>query len=582
MRNNKGITLIALVITIIILIILASVGLAAILNSDGLINKAKMGGSQYSEESIKETINLAAINASTNAEGNFNVNDFEKYLDYKFGQGNYTYTLNDENGTISVTYKEKTYVVSIDGTVQENNNEEEDEEEYTGPLYTIIGEVITETTGEYDASLRVKIYADDTNEVLPFGDASTTPKNYGEFSISYINYFWYLTTNSGYELYYSTSDNGSNIEKLTEINWEYWRGGKHFYIIKAHNFSIKYKLNGGINCPNTTYTAYSPTFTLPIPMREGYYFTGWTENEEDVPQRNYTITKGTTGNKKFIANWQESDFTVIGEITAVNTGENNASIKVKNYFENTEETIIYSDANTIPKDYGKFSISFINNFWHLRTNDGYELYYSTRDDGQGIEVLKDLSWEYWRGSNYAHYYVIKARNYTITYNLDGGYACENRTYTKYTPTFTLPKPVKNRSRFTGWTGSNGDTAQMDVTITKGTTGNKTYTANWVTSEYTPVAEITTISGVENNSIVEVKMYLENTDENIYNYNCTEQKDFTYFYLQYGSDSFWHIIEKSPNETYYSTTLTSESSYSRFTNFRWEYWRGIHYYVLVKN
>ena len=216
MKNNKGITLIALVITIIILIILASVGLAAILNSDGLINKAKMGGSQYSEESIKETINLAAINASTNAEGNFNVNDFEKYLDYKFGQENYTYTLNDENGTISVTYKEKTYVVSINGTVQENNNEEEDEEEYTGPLYTIIGEVITETTGEYDASLRVKIYENDMNEVLIYNSANTTPKNYGEFSIKY-NGFWYLNTNEGYELYYSTSDNGSNIEKLTEI-----------------------------------------------------------------------------------------------------------------------------------------------------------------------------------------------------------------------------------------------------------------------------------------------------------------------------------------------------------------------------
>lgn len=39
-------------------------------------------------------------------------------------------------------------------------------------------------------------------------------------------------------------------------------------------------------------------------------------------------------------------------------------------------------------------------------------------------------------------------------------------------------------QFLGWTGSNGTTAQKSVSIDKGTTGNKSYTANWTPINYT--------------------------------------------------------------------------------------------------
>ena len=41
LKNERGITLVALVVTIIILIILATISLSAALGSDGLINQAK-------------------------------------------------------------------------------------------------------------------------------------------------------------------------------------------------------------------------------------------------------------------------------------------------------------------------------------------------------------------------------------------------------------------------------------------------------------------------------------------------------------------------------------------------------------
>ncbi|MBQ2594689.1 MAG: InlB B-repeat-containing protein, partial [Candidatus Riflebacteria bacterium] len=70
--------------------------------------------------------------------------------------------------------------------------------------------------------------------------------------------------------------------------------------------------------------------------------------------------------------------------------------------------------------------------------------------------------------------------FTISYNLDGGTVSKTNP-TKYdstSDTITLNNPTKDGYDFTGWTGSNGNTPQTTVTIVKGTTGNKTYTANW--------------------------------------------------------------------------------------------------------
>lgn len=47
LKGQKGITLVALVITIIVLIILAGVSIALVFNEDGIINKATQGAENY-------------------------------------------------------------------------------------------------------------------------------------------------------------------------------------------------------------------------------------------------------------------------------------------------------------------------------------------------------------------------------------------------------------------------------------------------------------------------------------------------------------------------------------------------------
>ena len=75
-------------------------------------------------------------------------------------------------------------------------------------------------------------------------------------------------------------------------------------------------------------------------------------------------------------------------------------------------------------------------------------------------------------------------NYSISYTLNSGSVSGNPTsYNIETNTITLKNPTRNGYTFTGWTGSNGTTKQTTVTIPKGSTGNKSYTANWTPTNY---------------------------------------------------------------------------------------------------
>lgn len=63
MKKNRGITLIALVITIVILLILSSVAIATITGNNGLFSRAKQAKENSKYSSIEEQVKLA-VNAS--------------------------------------------------------------------------------------------------------------------------------------------------------------------------------------------------------------------------------------------------------------------------------------------------------------------------------------------------------------------------------------------------------------------------------------------------------------------------------------------------------------------------------------
>ena len=83
---------------------------------------------------------------------------------------------------------------------------------------------------------------------------------------------------------------------------------------------------------------------------------------------------------------------------------------------------------------------------------------------------------------------FNAIKYDISYNLNGGSLPSGKTnpnkYTIESNDITLNNPTKTGYTFSGWTGSNGETPSTSVTITKGTTGNKNYVANYSANQDT--------------------------------------------------------------------------------------------------
>ena len=66
--KNKGITLIALVITIIVLLILAGVSIATLTGENGILNQATKATNKTKEASKEEQRKLAMIEASMNTQ----------------------------------------------------------------------------------------------------------------------------------------------------------------------------------------------------------------------------------------------------------------------------------------------------------------------------------------------------------------------------------------------------------------------------------------------------------------------------------------------------------------------------------
>ena len=133
------------------------------------------------------------------------------------------------------------------------------------------------------------------------------------------------------------------------------------------------------------------------------------------------------------------------------------------------------------------------------------------------------------------------QSYSINYNLNGG-ELPSGYKSWYLPTdnnFNLTNPTKSGYGFSGWTGSNGSSAQTTVTIAKGSTGDKTYTANWSTNNYTVTYEDWFVDGSNNRktmigSTTKSKAYGSTVNGNELGTDTTLSKYYSYY--QYKSST----------------------------------------------
>ena len=202
------------------------------------------------------------------------------------------------------------------------------------------------------------------------------------------------------------------------------------------------------------YTVESEAFQLPIPVRTGYIFLGWTGEGITEPQKTIEIPQGSTGDRTYTANWQVIEYTIITLLEGGNAGSSQV------YFYTVEQTV------TLPTP----------------TRTGYTFLGWT---GEGITTPQP-NVTIPKGSTGDKTYIEnwELTEYNITMDLSGGSGQEKVVYTMTDEDFELPTPTRNGYEFVGWTGEGITTPQTSVIIPKGSTGNKAYTANWQVIEYT--------------------------------------------------------------------------------------------------
>lgn len=141
MKNQKGVTLIALVITIIVLIILAAVSIAMLTGENGILTEAESARTKTNDSTIADKINmeLNAFKADILADGKITYDSFSKAKaslgsDYKIKAGETVLstdstitdqtTLDNQIGAeATVTIENSTGSASISGSIELKTDE---------------------------------------------------------------------------------------------------------------------------------------------------------------------------------------------------------------------------------------------------------------------------------------------------------------------------------------------------------------------------------------------------------------------------------------------------------------------------
>ena len=217
----------------------------------------------------------------------------------------------------------------------------------------------------------------------------------------------------------------------------------------TNTYTVTLHTNGGtINSGNVTGYTYGVGATLPTADDmdyTGHTFKGWYDNESLTGDPVTAIGGTETGNKEYWTKWEINQYTI------------------------TFDTAGGSAIAPITQDYGSAITAPA-----APTREGYTF--------TGWDKTIPATMPAGDMTITAQWTV---NQYTITYDLDGGTAEGNPdTYTVETDAFTLKNPTRPGYTFTGWSGT-GLTGEdnLTVTIPKGSTGNRSYTAHWSLNTY---------------------------------------------------------------------------------------------------
>ena len=221
---------------------------------------------------------------------------------------------------------------------------------------------------------------------------------------------------------------------------------------KPNNYTLTYIPSGLCNPATKTVTFGSAYGTLCSPTKTGYLFEGW-YTAASGGTRVTANTKMTTLGAKIYARFTANNYT----LTYNNNGGSGC----------TSKTVTYGSAYGTLCAPTRSGYSFAG--WYTAASGGTKVDANTKMTTTGATI-------------YAHW---TANQYSISYTLNEGSVSGNpTTYNTDTNTFTLKNPTRPNYKFTGWSGTGISGKSTSVSIPKGSSGNRSYTANWISNNIT--------------------------------------------------------------------------------------------------
>lgn len=292
------------------------------------------------------------------------------------------------------------------------------------------------------------------NETIPYTVEQEVKLPYPEKG-GYFFEGWSGTGMTGQE-YYVTIPEGTTGNREYTAHW------------KPTTYEIAFLMNGGEPLASIFYTVESPDFDLPIPVRNGYKFVGWTSDGITVPQEIVTIHQGSMGFRMYTAQWQEQ----LVEPTVVPP----PTIRV--YCRDVDSKELLHIAVYTPS---VGSEDFTLNFDSI---DVTGRKFVEAHDASGNKLTSiTIPQGSWGSREYDAYFAKET--YTITLDTNGGPAMSPINYT-VTDSVTLRIPPDRPGyEFSGWTlDGSGQFPSTPMIIPKGSTGDRIYKAEWRVATYT--------------------------------------------------------------------------------------------------
>ena len=218
--------------------------------------------------------------------------------------------------------------------------------------------------------------------------------------------------------------------------------------------------NGATSGPSVgeEYVSYGREFELPVPVRSGYTFAGWstTPNGSAIYADQSQYTMGPSSSYTLYAVWQAN----INELVFDSNGGEGEMYAQK---VSTDNTVTLNENTFIRTGY-----TFAG--WTTSPN-GSVIYADQSQYTMGTEA------------QYTLYAVWEPTVYSIEYILNGGAAeCNPEAYTIEDDSFTLNNPVRAGYTFAGWKDSDEGEPTLNITIPCGSVGDRIYIAVWTPNE----------------------------------------------------------------------------------------------------